>query len=157
MAVNYPDKNNPFYTEEDDRFGFGGGGGQGTTYGASGGGFGTDWDPADDDWGKPRSKADQIQDLKQNSMNRQLESTQKAMGSIYESERMGIATAEVSEVHSWRFYIKSVSDSYTRVLVMKASVDPGGGGELVGGGGVRISACASWPRPLSPYYGALGR
>src|SRR6218665_59104 len=41
------------------------------------------------------TRYEQLQQQKQQSMNRQLEITNRCLASIYDSERMGIATAEV--------------------------------------------------------------
>ena len=43
----------------------------------------------------PLSRAELIQRQKQESMNRQLDSTQRSMASIWDSEAVGISTAEV--------------------------------------------------------------
>jgi len=43
----------------------------------------------------PESRYDLIQRQKQESMARQLDSTQRSMASIWDSEAVGIATAEV--------------------------------------------------------------
>ena len=41
------------------------------------------------------SKYELLQQMKQQSMNRQLDSTQRCLASIYDSESVGVATAEV--------------------------------------------------------------
>ena len=62
----------------------------------------------DDDFARPVNSStkstrnesfDSIQTQIENSQNRQLESTQRALASIHESERMGVATAEVFNLH----------------------------------------------------------
>ena len=62
-----------------------------------GGWYGGKKDPFldDEEVEPPLSPYEELQQQKQMSMNRQLQGTQRAMASIYESERMGIATAEV--------------------------------------------------------------
>ena len=86
MSRNYPSGKNPFFSDEDDSVGFGSGR-------AASGGY---RDISDDEFAKPvPTKAQQLQQMKEESMNRQLESTQRALASIYDSERMGVATAEV--------------------------------------------------------------
>ena len=95
MSRGYPEKNNPF---ADDDSGFSSS--KTSQYGVYRSGGGRDSAPTvgwgeEADFDKPRSRYEQLQDMKQNSMNNQLESTQRMMSSIYESERMGHATAEV--------------------------------------------------------------
>lgn len=78
---------NPFFTEEDDDdFGFG----KPPPARAAGR---DEWSDFGEE--RPQTREEQIQQMKENSRNRQLESTQKALSSMYESERMGIDTAEV--------------------------------------------------------------
>ncbi len=89
MSRGYPDGKNPFFCEEDDSVGF-----RGAGMASSG-----HREISDEDFARPvPTKAEQLQQLKEQSMNRQLESTQRALASIYDSERMGVATAEVSTV-----------------------------------------------------------
>ena len=87
----YPSGKKPFYTtDEDDDVGFG-------SKGAASGGY---REISDDEFSRPHgpvpNKAEQLQQLKEESMSRQLDSTQRALASIYDSERMGVATAEVT-------------------------------------------------------------
>ena len=84
----YPEKNNPFADEDT---GYGGGG---RSFGGAYGGGVTD-DISDEDFLRP-SQRETVQQMVDNSQNRQLESTNRALASIYESERMGVATAEVN-------------------------------------------------------------
>lgn len=119
-ALNYPEKSNPFFDddEDDDEFSFGRlSSSSGPTRkpqsgfsnvsapskskgfgGAYGGGVSSGI--SDDDFARPvrydnQSKFESIQTEIDNSKNRQIDSTQRALSSIYESERMGVATAEV--------------------------------------------------------------
>ena len=83
----YPTGKNPFFTDEDDSVGFG------SKVPALGG----HREVSDDEFSRPvPTNAQQLQQFKEESMNRQLDSTQRALASIYDSERMGVATAEVS-------------------------------------------------------------
>ena len=75
---------NPFFTEDDDDLGFSGNKGYGQR----------------DEYGfdAPTSRRDQLLAEAEQSRARQLASTQAALSSIYDSERMGIATAEVGDL-----------------------------------------------------------
>lgn len=81
---------NPFYTEgEDDDFGFG----------KTRDPYDSRKDPfaesaGDEDTTRPLSRYEQLQQQKQASMSRQLQGTQRALASIYDSEQIGVATAE---------------------------------------------------------------
>ena len=92
---NYPNTSNPFFGDDDDDFGF-----AKPRPGASRAREGDDWDDVPE-FGQPVSRPppltreEQLQQMKENSKNRQLEGTQRALSSMYESERMGVATAEV--------------------------------------------------------------
>lgn len=89
MAVN---KTNPFYTEADnDDYSFGHSNASSSRRNHNFQDSPTEDDPFQDD----DEPVDFVQ-VQQNSMNRQLESTQRCLTSIYDSEAMGIATAEVS-------------------------------------------------------------
>ncbi len=79
---------NPFYSPgDDDDFGFG----------SSKPSYGAKKDPfLDDVEDRPLSRYELLQQQKQASMARQLQSTERAMASIYDSEQTGIATAEVT-------------------------------------------------------------
>lgn len=73
-------------------------GGVKNRYVTSGGaGYSSSYGDIDDDdfvRSGPKSQYEQVQEQKQNSMNNQLDSTQRALASIYDSEAVGIATAE---------------------------------------------------------------
>ena len=96
----YPSGKNPFMDDdEDDLFGKRGRGGNTTSkyedmYGRNNFGNG-DPPPYDDD--RQLSHREMMQQQIQHSMNRQLEGTQRCLASIYESEQIGIATADVSK------------------------------------------------------------
>ena len=97
MASRYGDSKNPFYSPDDDDFGAprrpaGAPPSKTSGYGRGSESFGGVFD---DDFGKPTTQQQRVQMLKENSMNDQLDSTKRAIASIYESERMGISTAEV--------------------------------------------------------------
>ena len=115
-SINYPEKTNPFFDDDDDddEFSYGrlssssgppkNSSNPPTNKGFGGAyGGGVSYDVTDDDFARPVGKKttrddssfDSIQAQVDNSQNRQLESTQRALASIYESERMGVATAEV--------------------------------------------------------------
>ena len=70
MAL-YPEKSNPFYTDDFEE---------------------DSWEPS-----KPHtlSPEERLQMMKEDSMNNTMESTRRALTCIEESERMGLATAEV--------------------------------------------------------------
>ena len=89
MSISYNKcSSNPFGEEEEDDWGFGKRGGPAK-------------DPfleEADDWDRPMSAAERLQMQKDRSMNNQLASTQRALASIYDSERTGVATAEVNTV-----------------------------------------------------------
>ena len=81
----YDKSSNPFYVDESDD----------STFGkpiGGGGGYSEKRDPFMDE---EENQYNDIQYQIQQSMKRQTESTQRSVGMIYESERMGIATAEV--------------------------------------------------------------
>lgn len=92
----YQGGKNPFLSEADDEFSFGGGrSGSGTRdfnrYESGERGERRNEDP----FGDPSmSRYEQLQQQKQQSMNRQLEGTNRCLASIYDSERIGVATAE---------------------------------------------------------------
>lgn len=94
MAVRYPANKDPFL-EDDDEFSFASKSRQGGAYGGTSSGYGG-WNETEDDYTQPKTQGEQLQELKENSMNRQLASAQRAVAAIYDSERVGIATAEVS-------------------------------------------------------------
>ena len=95
MAYN---SKNPFYTsQQDDDFAFGTNSSR-NNYGNS---PQRSADPFQDDEGP----VDFVQ-IQQNSMNRQLESTQRCLASIYDSEAMGVATAEVYLIYIFLVFIK---------------------------------------------------
>ena len=89
MSLNYPAGKNPFLTEEDDSVGLGLGVRGVKTTGHR--------DISDAEFATPvPTKAEHFQQMKEESVNRQIESTQRVLASIYDSERIGVATAEVS-------------------------------------------------------------
>ena len=93
----YANGKNPFMDDDDDLFGSQGRAGRGGSkynedYGRS---FGGDPPPYDDG---QLSRREMLQQQMQHSMNRQLEGTQRCLTSIYESEQIGIATAEVGSL-----------------------------------------------------------
>lgn len=83
---------NPFMSEEDAEFLYGKKTDGSASYGSGEASF------SDPHWGTdptdPSSHLTSLQEQKQNSMNRQLESTKSALSSMYDSEAMGVATAE---------------------------------------------------------------
>lgn len=91
----YDEKKNPFF--DDDDFGAprkpAGAPPKSMGYGRGSDSFGGVFD---DDFGKPRTPQQNLQMMKENSMNNQLESTKRALASICDSETIGIATAEVN-------------------------------------------------------------
>jgi hypothetical protein len=91
---------NPFMDDDEDLFGSRGrAGGSGSKYNdAYGRNYGDDPPPYDDG---ELSHRDVLQQQKQVSMNRQLEGTQRCLASIYESEQIGVATAEVRSLVRW--------------------------------------------------------
>ena len=98
MASKYDSTKNPFYSPDDDDFGAprrpaGAPPSKTTGFGRGSESFGGVFD---DDFGAPRNQQQQkLQMMKENSMNRQMDSTKRALASIYDSEKTGIATAEV--------------------------------------------------------------
>ena len=66
-------------------------------YTVTSGGAGTSpFDDVDDDeFLRSKNRLDQAQDMKQNYMDNQLNATRRALASIYDSEAVGISTAEV--------------------------------------------------------------
>jgi hypothetical protein len=90
----YANGKNPFMDEDDDLFGSRGrAAGGGSKYSeAYGRGYGDDPPPYDDG---QLSRREMVQQQMQHSVNRQLESTQRCLAGIYESEQIGVATAEV--------------------------------------------------------------
>ncbi len=96
----YPQNTNPFGDNDDDRDSFGRVGTGEGGYGHSGADFGGFRDVSDEEFGRPLSRTEYLQQQKQLSMNRTMESSQRAISSIYDSERMGIATAEVSRAYT---------------------------------------------------------
>ena len=98
----YSKDKNPFYTDDYDDSDFGKSSGVKNRYVTSGGAGTSPWGDVDDDeflrggsHSQPQDPYDRIQALKQESMNNQLDSTQRALASIYDSEAIGISTAEV--------------------------------------------------------------
>lgn len=92
---------NPFNSEADDEFSFGGGrSGSGTRgfdrYESGERGFDARGERRNEEpFADPSmSRYEQLQQQKQQSMNRQLEGTNRCLASIYDSEQIGIATAE---------------------------------------------------------------
>lgn len=89
---------NPWLDDDDMSRGYGGARSVG---GGSGNPFQGGKDPflEDDDFSAPLSPYEELQQQKQMSMNRTLQGTERAMASICDSERMGVATAEVIVYH----------------------------------------------------------
>lgn len=103
----YQGGKNPFISDQDDEFSFGGGSKSGGTrnYGQESsrdGGFGGLQGARNDELfsgpsssvGEPMSRYEQMQQQKQQSMNRQIDSTNRCLANIYDSEQIGVATAE---------------------------------------------------------------
>ena len=72
-------------------------------------GFSDDPPPYDDG---QFSQREVRQQQMQHSMNRQLEGTQRCLASIYESEQIGVATAEVSSGFVWFSLLSIVRNCY---------------------------------------------
>ena len=90
----YSDSKNPFCIDDKDDFAFSQPIGKGYQSSGSKNPF---MDEDQDEFeNRPLSRYEQLQQKKERSMNNQLDSTQRALSSIYESEQMGVATAEVN-------------------------------------------------------------
>ena len=94
MALKYPANKDPFLEDNDDDFSFASQGRSSRSQQSKGQNY-SPWEEPQDEYSRPKSQAELFQEQKQLAMNRQLDSTQRIMGSIYDSERVGIATAEV--------------------------------------------------------------
>lgn len=86
----YSDSKNPFYIDDKDDFAFS----QPVNRGYQPASSKNPFLDEDEFGGRPLSRYEQLQKMKENSMNNQLDSTQRALSSIYQSEQMGVATAE---------------------------------------------------------------
>lgn len=99
----YQGGKNPFLSDADDEFSFGSGkSGSFDRYESGERGYEARGERRNEEpFGDPSmSRYEQLQQQKQQSMNRQLEGTNRCLASIYDSERIGIATAEVCCVDS---------------------------------------------------------
>ena len=115
---NYPHRRNPFEDDEDDdEYSFGNkpsGSSRNNKYGqtetktttrvgtsgsarGSGGGYSFYHDEPSD-FERPKTKLELLEEQKQLSRSRQADMTRNALSSIYDSERMGMATAEVYKI-----------------------------------------------------------
>lgn len=127
----YQGSKNPFQSEADDEFCFGGSKGSGTrnyvkdsSSSSRDGGFGGLQGTSNDElfsggssssFGEPLSRSEQLQQQKQQSMNRQLDSTNRCLASIYDSEQIGVATAE--ELLAQGEQLDNVERKLDRILV----------------------------------------